>query len=101
MGAPGDSEWELLDGLEPSSLSGRRLSWSGLGSWLGVSQDRPHGRGLGRGWEGTPLVSAEGSELGFKMERGYRLSRSRAPVLGRIPKRLCLSVSSRGAAGAK
>lgn len=50
MGAPGDSEWELLDGLERSSLSGRRLSLSGLGTGWGVSRDRPDVRGLGRGW---------------------------------------------------
>lgn len=49
MGAPGDSEGELLDGLEPSSLSGRRLSSSGLGAGLGrlAGQDRREGLGTG------------------------------------------------------
>lgn len=62
MGAPGDSEWELLDGLEPSSLSGRRLSLSGLGTRLGrpAGQDGREGLGRGWGWGRTPWGSAEG-----------------------------------------
>lgn len=82
MGAPGDSEGELLDGLERSSLSGRSLSLSGLGTWLGCLPGPARREGPGRGRGGTPGCLRSGSELGVKMERGPRLFHSYGPPWG-------------------